>query len=366
MNKESISNKQGIGILSLFLLGSSLILGTGKEAKQDVWIAIILAILMSLPMLLIYSKLLTMFPGKNLYDILQDTLGKILGNVTCILFIWHTFLLGAMLIRVLVEFVNVISFPDTPQFITTIFFGLLCIWIIRAGIEVLGRFSLFILPIVVVVLMIIYILSIGNMEFINIKPVLYNGMKPVMSGTFTIFSLPLTQTVVFTMVFHSLKNINKTFKVIFISVLLGLGVLLISNLKNILVLGTGTYDNLYFPSYTADRIIKIGDFLERIEVVAAVTFQLCVFVKTSVCLYTTSIGVAKILKIEDYKKIVAPIGLLMMNLSRILYNNVMEMFYWTDKIYKYYAVPFQVILPIITLIAAELKIRAAKDKKLIQ
>lgn len=363
MNKEVISDNQGISMLSMFLLGSSLLVGTAKEAKQDVWIAIPLAVLISLPMLLIYSKLLTMFPGKSLYDIFQDVFGKFLGNIICLLFIWYTFHLGAMLIRVLGEFINVVTFPETPQLIIIATFGLLFIWVVRAGIEVLGRLSMFFMPIIIMVVAIVYLFSVKNMELINIKPVMYNGMKPVLSGAFDTFSLPLTQIAVFTTVFHSLRNTNKILKVFLIGIFIGGGILLMSSIKNILVLGTETYGDLYFPSYTADRTIRIGDFLERIEITIAVTFVLCMFVKISVCLYSASIGIAKVLKIEDYKTIVAPIGLLMMNLASILYSNTMEMFYWLSNIYKYYAVLFQVILPIITLIAAEFKIRIIKNKK---
>jgi len=57
-----------------------------------------------------------------------------------------------------------------------------------------------------------------------------------------------------------------------------------------------------------------------------------------------------------------PTGLLTASFSIIIYDNVMEMFEWANKIYRYYVVLFQVILPVIILIVAEIKTRIQKSK----
>ena len=65
MNKEIITNKQGISIIVLFILGSSIVLSPGGGAKQDAWIAIIIALLIALPSVFVYSRLLSIYPEKN-------------------------------------------------------------------------------------------------------------------------------------------------------------------------------------------------------------------------------------------------------------------------------------------------------------
>ena len=69
---------------------------------------------------------------------------------------------------------------------------------------------------------------------------------------------------------------------------------------------------------------------------------------------------AKLLNIGNYRQIVAPVGLLMMTLSIFIYHSTIEMFEWTEKICKYYALPFEVVLPLVILIAAEIKVRSKK------
>ena len=64
----------------MFILGSALVLDTSGEAKQDVWIAVLVAMLMAVPTFFIYARLLSIFPGKNLFEILDAVFGKVMGK----------------------------------------------------------------------------------------------------------------------------------------------------------------------------------------------------------------------------------------------------------------------------------------------
>ena len=63
----------------------------------------------------------------------------------------------------------------------------------------------------------------------------------------------------------------------------------------------------------------------------------------------------KVFRYSDYRFIVIPISLLGINLSYFLHENIMEYFYWILEIWTYYAMPFQVILPIIIWIVVKIK-----------
>src|SRR5690242_1975848 len=113
MNKEIITAKQGISLVVLFEIGSAIVLSPGSEAKQDVWIVVLLALLFALPMILIYARLLSAFPGKDLFDILHEVLGKIPGKIIALTYVWYAFHLGALVIRNFSEFIQTVSLPET-------------------------------------------------------------------------------------------------------------------------------------------------------------------------------------------------------------------------------------------------------------
>ncbi len=364
MDKEIISIRQGIYMVAMFITGSFMVMNTGDETRQDIWIVILMAMAITIPMLLVFSYLLKLHPGKNLFEIFIDIYGKITGKILCLLYCWYAFHLGALVIRNFTEFVTTISFPETPQPIIAVFIGLLCIWIVKAGVEVIGRWSSFVFPLVAINIILTVALSTTKADMINLRPVLYNGIKTILPGTFAVFAFPLAESIIFTMVFDSLKDIKKCFRVLLIGTLIGCFFMVIIAVRNIAVLGVEYSIDLYFPSYVAVRTLNIGEIVQRFEVVVAITFILGGFIKISTCLYAAVKGFSKILNIDNYRPVSAPIGFLMMNLACILYSSLSEMFDWAINIYQYYALPFQVIIPIVTLIVAKVK-AGLKNKKLV-
>lgn len=363
MRKEVVSNKQGITMMTMFIMGSTLLLGVGPDAKQDVWIAIIIAVMFVIPLMAIYARILSLFPGKNLYEILNIVFGKFAGRGIALFFIWFSFHLGAMVLRNYQEFIKVVAFPETPEFVPTLLMGILCIWVVKEGIEVLGRWSEFVLVYLACIIIVIIFLSMTKADYNNLRPVLYNGIKPVLSGAFSAFSYPFAETVLFMTIFDLKKERNSPYKIFYSALAMGAFFVISISVRNTLVLGTDFIEQLHFPSYAAVELISIGNFLQRTEVTVAVVFLFAGFVKISVCLLAASKGIASLFKIENYRQIVTPLGFLMMITSCFIYQNIMEMTEWAFKVYKYYAFPFQVILPVIIWITAEIKARKKPEMK---
>ena len=117
---------------------------------------------------------------------------------------------------------------------------------------------------------------------------------------------------------------------------------------------------MYFPSYVAISRVNIGNFLQRLEISVTIVFILSGFIKISICLLAATKGVSKLFGCKDYRFLVTPVGLLMVNLAYLVYDSIMEMFEWAQEIWPYYAFPFQVVLPLIILIAVEVKARLQK------
>jgi spore germination protein KB len=363
MGKEVISAKQGIGIGTIYIMGSSLVLGAGNEAEQNVWLAQLIALLAAVPTVCIYALILGKYPGKNLFEIIETVFPKIIAQILILLYVWYAFHLGALVIRNFTEFIHVISLPETPKCITALFMILMCIWAAKAGVETMGRWTLFTLPTVMLFIIIVTLLLTPQFHFENLKPFLNKGLSPVLDSAFSVFSFPFAELVIFLSVFCHLKekSTKAIFKAFLWSLLIGGGVLILVSVRTLITLGVHNVSILYFASYASVRLISIGGFLERIEVTVSIVFLLGGFIKISICLYTACKGLARLFNMRDYRTITAPVGLLMMLLSDLVYDNITEMFEWAVKTYKYYALPFQVILPILILCAAKLK-TLAKDK----
>lgn len=354
MQKEQITDKEAICLLLVFVIGTSLILGVGGEAKNDIWIAEIVGLIMFLPMLLVYSRILWLFPEKDLFDIIDLTLGKVLGKIVEIIYIWYAFHLGALILRNFGEFINAVAMPETPMLVPLLCLGVVCIIGVSLGVEILGRTTTYFIPLILFIVVFVELLAIPKLHLNYIKPVLENGLVPVLMGGFQTFSFPFAETVLFIGAFSSLKTKKSPLRIYFWGTIISAIIILIVTFRNIAVLGNmlGSYK---FPSYSAVSRISIGDFLQRIEVTVSFVFIYCAFIKSSICLLVACKGIGKVFNLKDYRSIVIQTGLLMSYFSYIVYENSMEMRYWALKIYPYYTFPMQVVLPTIIWILAEIK-----------
>ena len=190
MQKEQITDKEGICLLIIFVFGSTLIIGIGGDSKNDAWIAGIVSVIMVMPMLFVFSRILSLFHGKDLFDILNLTLGKVIGKIVAILYIWYSFHLGALVLRNFGEFINIVAMPETPMLVTLLCLGLLCVLAVRLGIEVLARTSAYFLPLIFFIVVGVELLAIPQLHLEYMKPILGNGLIPVLKGGFLGFSFP--------------------------------------------------------------------------------------------------------------------------------------------------------------------------------
>lgn len=363
MDNEKLSSRQGLSILIMFILGSTLILAPWREGGKDGWASIFIAMVMIVPMFFVYSRLISIFPGKDLFDLQQELFGKIAGKITTFFLVWYSIHLCTLVNRNMSEFIQIVSLTDTPLFTIAIVGGVFYIWIVKGGIEVIGRYAAFIMPLSLISIIVVSVLLIPKLNADNLRPIMYNGITPVLKGAASVFGFPFAETFLFTIVFNSLENKNKTFKIYLLGMSISGFFLIATAIRNIAALGETVNSVVYFPSYLAVALVNIQDFIDRIEVLVGADFIFLGFLKCSICLYAACKGFAKIFNIKDYRQITAPIGLMVSIMSIFIYKSTMEMYEWASENYIYYIVPFSIILPIITLIAAEIRVHSKKHKK---
>jgi spore germination protein KB len=360
MKKEFISNKQAISIMTLFIAGSSIVLGTGGEAKGDLWLSIIMAIICALIVALIYARILSLFPEKDFFSIVINIFGKIFGSVICILYIWFSFHLASLVLVNYQYFIEIVGLNGTPEIVISISIMFLIVWSVKSGIEMLERWSSLFLMVLICLVSFTIPFLIPMMDIRNLQPFLYNGIKPVINATLSTFTFPFAETVMFLGILNSLNSKKSYYKVYTLGILLG-GVIIFSvSVAEMLVLGADSYLLHNFPAYTAVRMINIKEFITRMEIIVSTAFLIGGFVKISICTLFCCKGISKLFTFEDYRVLVTPIGILIIITAISNYGSIIEMHEWISETWNYYALLFEVILPIIILIGAEIKVRHGK------
>lgn len=359
MIKEKMTSVQAIAVIILFIFGSSVIFGVSTEAKQDSWIALILATVFSLPIVFIYARILKLYPGMGLYDIVNKIFGKIIGNIITILMVWYAIHLASMVLRNFSEYMKISTLPKTPEILVIILLTFVAIYIAKSGSTILGSWVLVVLTIAIIMLIITIVFSLDIIETKNLMPIMETKFKDMSLTAYKIISFPFIETVLFLPLACFLKKEDSPYKIYVSGIIIGGIILLLVILRNLTVLGSPLMISSYFPSFAATRIIELGNFLARIEGAVTINFLFAGITKITVCLMAASLGISKLLSITNYKKVLVPTSLLIITLSLILYTNIIEMTNFVN-IYYIYAFPFQIVIPLIIWITAEIKLKKKK------
>lgn len=362
MNREVISDKQAISIIILFMSSTSTVLMVALSAGGDFWLAIIFSALIAIFISFIFISLHTTFTGKNFFEICEACFGKFVGKLICILYIYFVFEEGTSVLTNAKQFMTEISLPETPRVITIIPIMFLCVWACKKGIELIGDLSRFFMVIFIVLVFIIVIFLLPQMDMNNLEPILYKGFTPVFKGTLEAFTFPFGEIVMLSMIFSDFKTKKSVYKIYIIGLLGSMIISLLIATATVLVLGINIAKTSYFPVFTAVTKINIKEIIQRIEIIAVLIGVVGAFIKSSILLLAVCIGISKVFNISDYRFILTPISLLMINYSSILFKSRMEFIKYTSEVWTYYAIVFEVFIPILILFTAKIRKKKLKGE----
>lgn len=358
---QKISSLQFISVMTLFLFGSSSVLGLNFEAEQDSWIAFIIALILSMFVALLYGRIATLQKSKNIFNICTTLFGNKIGKIFCAIFFWYALHLGALVLFDFTAFIEVSILTETPIIPIILLILIASIYLAKSGVEALGKWSTIILPYIILIVIASAISGADIIDFDNIKPVLEHEAKVLLPISYKIVAFPFAESVLFLSIIDFANKKSSAYKLFIFSFLISGALLLIVVLRNTLTLGADLSKHLYFPSYVTARLINIGDFLTRIEAIITANLFLAGIAKICICVVAASRGMVKILNLKDYKELIIPVSMLMFAICLHDNMNIMQLYFFT-QIYHIYAFPFQILLPVIIWITAEIKARKSNSK----
>ncbi|GLI09810.1 germination protein [Paenibacillus tyrfis] len=350
MKLEQLSSRGLTALMIMWLVGTPLSVPLAASAGHDAWISIILGAIVSYIIIWMYTHLCQLYPGKTLVEIGEVLFGAWAGRIIGFIYAWYSFHLGVLILKNFIEYILIIALPETsPLTVSAPMMGIV-LWAAYAGMEVLSRCSISLLLLVLVEAM-LSILMVKDFQPDNLLPLVDRGWMPILEGMTELIGFPFGESIVFAMIIPQINNIDQAKKTVLWALITSGFLLVLSNVRNTLVLGNIS-SKLIYPSYVAYQYISIAEFLERVEPITIVTFLLGAFVKISVCLYASAKSFSLAMPSKQYRLYLIPLSLLMLQFTFFLYKNDMEMIKFSTKIWQWYSVPFQIIIPLAMLLTA--------------
>jgi len=354
----SISPSQLLFLVMSFTLGGTLLRTPAAGAGHDGLLAILFGLAESLLFALFFTGLSLRFPGKTLVEFNDLIYGPFLGKLISLAYLFYFFLLATLVLRFFGDFFVGLIFPQTPLVILIGLLVLISASAVRNGIEVIARCSQILLPFTVVVVILTLLLSLPDMKFTNFLPILDLPLTDLLRISHYTATFAFGESVAFLMTLAFIGTNLKTAKKARFYLMLGLIgggiILLITTIRNTGLLGS-TRAITNYTSFQAVRLINIGEIFTRLEILVVINFLTMGFLAVSLLFYSTALGMAQIFKLRTYLPLVLPLGALLTCISIILFENILEYQRFSEAITPYFALPFQVGIPLLSLLICKIK-----------
>lgn len=361
MQTDSISSRNTGGLIVVMIACATVMTGV-SNVGEDTWIAFILGGLAFLPFVFVYARIAKLYPGKGLYEIIKIVLGNFGGSIVSFLMAGYALIVAALTLRNFVEFTVVIALQDTPRIVLMIAIGAVALCLAAKDTQVLGRWSIIIAVVVLANVLLTTLIAFKAIDFDNLLPILSHSPGQIAYNGWIMGAIAVGETVLVLSCMGKLRRKNSPYKAYIWGVIFGVflgGIVLI---RNLMILGADMEEATKFSSYTAVRVIELGSFFERIESIISFNLILMALTKVALALSAAARGAAKLVNVKNRRYLLTPVFLLTIALCSILFKNMPEMFDFAI-IYPIFAFPFQILIPVLVWILAEIKVRKGKKEK---
>lgn len=358
MTNETISARQFTLLVALFTVGSSILIspsGLASAAKQDAWIAAIIGAAAALGLVALYNRLWEPLKGRTLTEAAEAYLGVWPGKVFMLLNSLFFLLLSALVLRNIGDFIVTQIMPETPiQFIHILFLGVV-LMAVRLGLETFGRAAEIFFPWVIFFFLFLVVLLPPQFDIHRMQPIMEASFKQLARASLPFIGTPYLELAIFLMILPSVNVTRAGKRGFYAGVALASLILILISMLSIFVLGPDFTSRNLYPSYALAKKISIGSFLERVEVLMAGIWFITIFIKLTVCMYATVLSLSQTLKLNSYRPIVLPAGMIVIVLSLMLYPNTSYFLNFATKTWMFYSFTHGLVFPLILLAVATIR-----------
>lgn len=359
LGEEKISSRQAIFLLVILIFPTGLFFlpsVASHLAGQDAWLSMLLATLAGLLIAWITANLSLRFPDKTLFKFLELILGRWPGKLVALSYVWWYIHTTAEVLRQFGDFMSTIFLAETPIIVIEILIMAIAAYTVRGGLEVFARVNDLILPLILAAVLVMFVLGTPEMDFKRLLPVFVdNGIVPVMKGSV----MPATwmgYVVTICVLTPCLNKPQDAYKVAAVSTITFGLYLSIVAVSSIATFGPEVSARWIIPFLNQIRMIHIANFLDRLEPALMVIWVAGGAVQLSFFYWVAVLGCAQWLGLKDYKPLVLPVGVILLALSIMAHDSILDLFTLVSLYWGPYALTlYQAGIPLLLLAVAVIR-----------
>lgn len=300
---DQVSIAQSVMLMVNFILGAGILILprtiTDKVKTPDGWISVIISGLIIMLLVFFLVKLCKQYPNETYFQFMQKIIGKWLGIGLGLIVILYYVVLSAFEVRAMTETTRLFLLQGTPPWAILIPFLWIGLYLVLGGINSIARMLEIIFPVTVLFFLLVIFLGIGIIDIDNLRPVLGNGIKPVLNGLKTTsLSFSGFESILF--IFMFIKEKNKVSK----TIIFGIGIpFVFYTITVIAVVGAFSVDGVLLQTWPVLTYIRSYDIqgliVERFDSLLLVIWIMQIFATFIIALYVCSLGMAQVFKTKS-------------------------------------------------------------------
>ncbi|WP_338539751.1 GerAB/ArcD/ProY family transporter [Paenibacillus tundrae] len=257
----------------------------------DVWISVIVSgVLVALISILLVT-LCRRFPGKTVFEFVPEITGKWISYFVGLLIIIYFVILCSFEVRVMAEITSMYILERTPSWVTIMVSLWVGIYMISGGLKVIIRVFEIVLPVTLLLLAVVFLLSSRMFELSNLRPLLGEGLLPVLKGIKPSF-LSYSGYEVLLIITAMMTDVKSSNKAVIYSILTCTIIYLVTIVMVVGNLSLPGIETRTWPTLDMVRSFEIeGVFFERYESLFIVFWLMQIFATYAFKHYFAAVGI---------------------------------------------------------------------------
>ncbi|MBQ8897933.1 MAG: GerAB/ArcD/ProY family transporter [Clostridia bacterium] len=350
-------------LCALFMLGSIVIIGGTAENASRSWLSLVLSVTIALPLLALWVWILGRFPDKDLFGVLGELFGKWGGKLFAGLIGVYAFITLSWTLGNYTSFTTMLTSRDTVKEVPGMLVAAAAAVVAGLGFRVLRGAGRIFLTFMFIALGVTIPLSILSVDFSAFPlPIFGHDRAGVFEGALSLGMMPFGEVIILLAALPP-PGRGKRGRGLLVGALMAFCVMLVVFLRNVMMLGERSMDCLYFHSFYALRILGIGSFFQRMEILVSVVYMCSDLLRIALCIYCCGRVVSECLGLPAQKGCYGPWAVMAFAASEMVLINGQAVFVFRE-LCKYIALPFCVGIPLACAFALFLRKNEQSDGKL--
>lgn len=301
--------------------------------------------------------LLKRFPNKDIVEIFDLSLGRVLGFIFSGVLAVYMLFVAVTRLSEFNQVAKVYAFPLSPNWYI-VGICIVCVFIMSwLGLESLARFSKLLAYFMLAGFAIVLILATRNFNANNLYPILGHGLdKTIITGA--VRSSAYGEVIILAIFAKTFQGVKYIKKEGIISICLSAFFILLSLLAFTLTFPYYTAQEITAPMYEMATLIDYGRFLQRVEPIFLFIWIISSLISATIVFYSFIWLFCKMFRIQDKKPvilgasvIVYAAALMQKDINTVISLNV-------ESMRSYGSIVF--ILPLLSLIVAAIRKKGVK------